>query len=166
MRTELPYVLTNNFVACVSVRFYFFHCRSFLPCWPLRFLIFSPPPWNFNVFLPNSSLLFLVTRSSSFYVIHVSVDIKITLKKTRLFYFFPLKVRVAMGFPAKKTTSCIWFAIPVVWVILHRYTCGADGRRVTWPPNFLTHGAPLGTLGTRKGSAKIQYTFNGIAAGS
>ena len=50
--------------------------------------------------------------------------------------------RVAMRFPAKISSSCIWVAIPVGWVILHWYACGADGRSVgrctvTWLPNFL-----------------------------
>ena len=62
--------------------------------------------------------------------------------------------RVAMRFPAKITSSCIWVAIPVDWVILHQYGCGADGQSLAWCtvtllPNFLgwvdvlTHGAPL-----------------------
>ena len=38
------------------------------------------------------------------------------------------KMPVAMWFPAKITSSCIWVTIPVDWVILHWYTCGADGR--------------------------------------
>ena len=46
-----------------------------------------------------------------------------------------------MRFPAKITSSCIWVAIPVGWVILHWYACGADGRlvgsTVTWLPKFL-----------------------------
>ena len=51
-----------------------------------------------------------------------------------------------MRFPAKITSSCIRVAIPVDWVILHWYACGADGRSlgreggrctVTWLPNFL-----------------------------
>ena len=33
-----------------------------------------------------------------------------------------------MQFPAKITSSSIWVAIPVDWVILHWYACGADGR--------------------------------------
>ena len=33
-----------------------------------------------------------------------------------------------MRFPAKITSSCTWVAIPVDWVILHWYACGADGR--------------------------------------
>ena len=47
-----------------------------------------------------------------------------------------------MRFPAKITSSCIWVAIPVDWVILHWYTCCADGRSgcrctVKWSPSFL-----------------------------
>ena len=34
----------------------------------------------------------------------------------------------AMRFPAKKLSKCIWAATPVDWVILHWYTCSADGR--------------------------------------
>ena len=33
-----------------------------------------------------------------------------------------------MRFPAKITTSYIWVAMLVDWVILHCYACGADGR--------------------------------------
>ena len=47
-----------------------------------------------------------------------------------------------MRFPGKITSSCIWVAIPVDWVILHWYTCCADGRSggrctVKWLPSFL-----------------------------
>ena len=47
-----------------------------------------------------------------------------------------------MRFPVKITSSCIWVAIPVDWVILHWYACGVDGRSgglctVTSLPNFL-----------------------------
>ena len=50
--------------------------------------------------------------------------------------------RVAMRFPAKITSKCIWVAIPVDGLILHWYACGADGRslarcKVTWLLNFL-----------------------------
>ena len=33
-----------------------------------------------------------------------------------------------MRFPANLTSSCIWVTIPVDWVVLHSYACGADGR--------------------------------------
>ena len=42
------------------------------------------------------------------------------------------KMPVAMRFPAKITLSCIWVTIPVDWVILHWYACGADGQSLGW----------------------------------
>ena len=36
---------------------------------------------------------------------------------------------MAIRFPAKITSSCIWVAIPVDCVILHWYACGADVER-------------------------------------
>ena len=117
---------------------FIFHRRSFSPCWPLAFLIFSPPLWiSMFFFLRNSSPLFSITRSSSFSVVHVNVNIKSNAEKdTTLLLFFLLN----------KTLSRIGVAIPVDWVILHWYSCGADGRSlgrslarctVTWLPNFL-----------------------------
>ena len=62
-----------------------------------------------------------------------------------LFLSLLYKTPVAMRFPARKTSSCIWVTIQVDWVILHWYACGADGRSlgraggrctVTWSPNF------------------------------
>ena len=38
------------------------------------------------------------------------------------------KTPVATRFPAKITSSCIWVARPVDWVILHWYARGTDGR--------------------------------------
>ena len=53
-------------------------------------------------FLQNSSLLFSITRCSSFSVIHVSVNTKLTSKNTRLCRcFFFLKVRAAVRFLPK-----------------------------------------------------------------
>ena len=61
---------------------FIFHCRSFSPCWPLAFLIFSPPLWiSMFFFLRNSSPLFSVSLSSSFSLIHVSVKIKNNAEK-------------------------------------------------------------------------------------
>ena len=73
-----------------------------------------------------------------------------------------------MRFPTKITSSCIWVAIPVDWVILYWYTCRADGRSpgrctVTWLPNFfwmgrllpfLTHGALLARF-----ARELRYKF-------
>ena len=69
---------------------FIFHCRSFSPCWPLAFLIFSPPLWiSMFFFLQNSPPLFSITRSSSFSVIHVSINIQNCAEKdTTLLLFF------------------------------------------------------------------------------
>ena len=114
---KLSYVLTQYFVYSVHVRFYF-HCRSFSPCWPLAFLIFSPPLWIFMVFLlRNSSPLVSVTRSSSFSFIHVSVNIKNNAKKdTTLLLSFLSKI------PGSHVISCqikpwVAFGLPVGWLL-------------------------------------------------
>ena len=79
---------------------FIFHCRSFSPCWPLAFLIFSPPLWiSMFFFLRNSSPLFSITRSSSFSVIHVSVNIKNNAEKepTLLMFFLSNHVMYDRG---------------------------------------------------------------------
>ena len=97
---------------------FIFHRRSFSPCWQLAILIFLTPLCISMFFsIRNSSRLFSITRSSSFPVIHVSVNIKNNAEKGRPCDFLP-----------NKTLSCIWVAIPVDWLILHWYACGADGR--------------------------------------
>ena len=42
----------------VVVCFFFFHCRSFSPWWPLAFLIFSSPLQNFHVVFPTKNVSF------------------------------------------------------------------------------------------------------------
>ena len=68
----LPNILSRVFTFALI-----FYCRSFSLCWPLAYLIVSQPLCIFMFFfLQNSSPLFLVTCSSSFSVIHVSVNVK------------------------------------------------------------------------------------------
>ena len=104
---ELSYLLTQYFVSCVHVRFYFSLPLIFTllaaHCWPLAFLIFSPPLWiSMFFFLQSSSPLFSITRSSSFSVVHVCVNTKNNGQKdTTLLLFFFLKVRAATWFPSK-----------------------------------------------------------------
>ena len=86
---ELSYVFTQYFVSCFHVRFYFSLPLIFTllatPCWPLAFPIFLPSLWISVFFsLRNSSPLFSKTRSSSFSVVHVSVNIQNNAEKTRL----------------------------------------------------------------------------------
>ena len=104
----LPNILSPVFIFAFS-----FHYRSVSPCWPLVFLIVSQPLWIFMFFfLQNSSVLFSITRSSSFSVIHVSVNIKNDVEKdtTLLLLFFSnspgghaisfkIKTWVAFGLP-------------------------------------------------------------------
>ena len=116
-----------------------FFCLS---CWPIAFPIVSQPFWIFMFFfLQNSSLLFSITRSSSFSVIHVSVNIKNNAEKdtTLLMFFlskspdghtifFQIKPWVAFGLPYL-LIELFYIGIPVVRTV---------GRcTVTWLPNFL-----------------------------
>ena len=81
-------------------------------------------------FQRNSSPLFLITHSSSFSVIHASVDIKNNFEKdSTLFLFFLSK----SGWPCDflpKTPRVTCGVIPVNWVILYWYACGANGRTI------------------------------------
>ena len=137
----LPNILLPVFMCA-----FIFHCHSFSPCWPLAFLIFSPPLWIFMFFfLRNSSPLFSITRSSSFSVVHVNVNIKNNAEKdtTLLLFFlskspgghvisFQIKPWVAFGLPYL-LIELFYIGMPVV------RTDGRAGGRctVTWLPNFL-----------------------------
>ena len=164
---ELSYVLTQYFVSCVHVHFYFSLPLIFTllapPCWPLAFLVVSPPLWIFMFFfLQNSSLLFSITRSSSFSVIHVSVNIKNNIEKdtTLLLLFFLSKSQGghAISFQIKP-----WVAFGLPCLLIELFYIGmpvvrTDGRAGGWSvyghvitkfsrmgslPPFFTHGAPL-----------------------
>ena len=78
---------------------------------PVR-LFFTAAHFSFFMFSfqVNSVPLFFISRSSSFTVIHVSVDIKIKSKKrTRLSCcFFSRKIRVAMQLTAKTRGFLKW----------------------------------------------------------
>ena len=126
---ELSYVLTQYFVSCVHFRFYF--------SLPLIFTLLATSishyltaTLNFHVFfLQSSPLLFSITRSSSFFVIHMNVNMKNSIKKDTTFLcFFFLKSRRTgpCDFFPNKTLSCNSVAIPIDWIIFHWYTCGAN----------------------------------------
>ena len=148
----LPNILSPVYMSAFS-----FHCRSFSPCWPLAFLIVSQPLWIFMFFfLQHSSLLFSISRSSSFSVIHVSVNIKNNVEKdtTLLLLFFSNSPGGhAISFQIKPWVA---FGLPYLLIELPYFTlvclwCGrtvgrAVGRSVgqsvcgTWLPNFLGWG--------------------------
>ena len=104
---ELSYVLTQYFVSCVHVRFYF--------SLPLIFTLVAA-----NISLSHSRfecscfssykirpLFFSITRSNSFSVIHVSVNIKNNVEKDTTLLLFFLSGGHAISF------RCIWVAVPV-----------------------------------------------------
>ena len=153
---ELSYVLTNILFPVFTFAF-IFHCRSFSPCWPIAFLIFSPPLWiSMCFFLRNSSPLFSITRSSSLSLIQVRVNIKNNAEKgtTLLLLFFSkspgghvisfqIKPWVAFGSPYL-LIELFYIGMPVV---------RTDGRsvyghvitkfsRMGRLPTFLSYGAP------------------------
>ena len=143
-----------NILSPVFMFAFIFHCRSFSLCWPLAFLTFSPPLWiSMFFFLQNSSPLFSITRSSSFSVIHVSVNIKNNAEKdtTLLLFFlskspgghvisFQIKPWVAFGLPYL-LIELFYIGMPVV---------RTDGRayghvitkfsRMGRLPHFLSYG--------------------------
>ena len=86
---ELSYVLTQYIFFCVHVRFYF-SLPLISPCWPLLSHCLTAA-LNFHVFLPTKFVSFFsVTHSSSFSVIHVSINIKNSVEKdTALLLLFP-----------------------------------------------------------------------------
>ena len=114
----------------------------FLHWWPLAFLILSPLLQNFHVYIslqisvalflvefrwPAAFSLFFFSLSLALYskFVDMTINLSLILQKTRIQKQFSLssllnfqlpllyKTRVAMRFPAKRTSICIWVAIPV-----------------------------------------------------
>ena len=88
----------------VSCSFLLFHCRSFSP--GRQHFSFSHRCYEIFMFFfqRNSSTLFPITRSSSFSVTHVSVDIKNNIKinvekDTTLFFSLSLSLKVLVAMP-------------------------------------------------------------------
>ena len=98
-------------------------------------------------FQQKTTLLFLISRLLSLYLclslflyskfVDMTINRQYGYRNNFRFPFSSLftlylsllhKTRVALRFPSKITWSCIWFVIPVLWVLLHWYACGADGR--------------------------------------
>ena len=116
--------------------------------------IVSPPLWSFMFFfLQHLSLLFSVTHSSSFSVIHVSVNIKNNVEKdeTKLLFFlskspgghsisFQIKPRVAFRLPYL-LIDLFFIGSPVLRTDSRAFRRSGGrvvGRcTVTWLPNFL-----------------------------
>ena len=131
---EFSYVLTQYFVSCVHVRFYF--------SLPLIFTLLAASishcltaALNFHVFLPtNSSLLFSITRSSSYSVIHETVNIKNIVEKDKTLLLFLLSKSPgghAISFQIKP-----WVAFGLLNLLIELFYIGipvvrTDGRSVS-----------------------------------
>ena len=138
-----------NILSPVFIFAFVFHCRSFSPCWLLAFLILSPPLWSsMFFFLQHSSLLFSVTHSSSFSVIHVRVNIKNNVEKDETLLLFFLSKSPgghSISFQIKP-----WVAFCLTYLLIELFYIGipvlrtdsrAVGRcTVTWFSNFLGWG--------------------------
>ena len=155
---ELSYVLTLYFVSCVILTFL-----------AASILIFSLPLWiSVFFFLRNSSPLFLITRSGSFCVLHVSVNIKNNAEKYRTLLFFlckspegqvisfQIKPWVAFGLPCL-LIELFYIGMPVVWtdgrsVYGHVTTKFCRMGRLQY---FLSYGAPP----TRGASHELELLY-------
>ena len=146
-----------NILSPVFMFAFIFYCHSFSPCWPLAFLIDSQPLWIFMFFfLQNYSLLFSITRSSSFSVFHVSVNIKNNVEKdTTLLLFFLSKSPGghAISFQIKPLVA---FGLP--YLLIELIYIGMPVSRMGSLPHFFTHGAPLCALRARE----LRYRKNGL----
>ena len=115
-----------------NVSFVFFpRSRSLSPFFSLSFAGLQPDFLFFSVFLllytPNLWTCWTMNVSWILWTTRIQKQFPFTVSSL-LTLSLLYKTPVAMRFSAKITSSCIWVAIPVDWVILHWYACGADGR--------------------------------------
>ena len=134
----------------MSPLFFISRSRSLSPFFSLSFAGL-PPTFSFS--LSFSCSIFQICGHDNYSKLNTLEN-----ADTETYCRFPFLWSLTMRFPVNITLSCIWVAKPVDWVILHWYTCGADGRsgglsvyghvitnisRMGSLPHFLTHGAPL-----------------------
>ena len=161
----------------MSPLFFISRSRSLSPFFSLSFAGL-PPTLSFS--LSSSCSIFQICGHDNYSKINTldNTDTETIFAFSFRLYWLLLsllyKTPVAMRFPAKITSSCIWVVIPVDWVNLHWYTCGEDGRsggraggrayghvitkfsRMGRLLHFLTHGAPLRALRAREFRYKQQ----------
>ena len=127
-------------------------------------------------FQRNSSPLFSITRSSSFSVIHVSINIKNNVEKDTTLLFFSLS-KSPRGHPISFQINVeLHLGCHTCWLsyfILVCLWCGRTGGRVDLRsrdyqisqmhrlPNFLTHGATLRAPRARESSTIILQNTKG-----
>ena len=125
----LRYWVPPNVPFSVERFFHIFHCRSFSPGWPLAFFIFSPPLWiSMFFFLRNSSLLFSITRSRSFSVIHVCVNIKNNAEKDTTLLLFSSSKTSGGHVISFEIKPWVAFGLPYLLIELGMPVVRTDGR--------------------------------------
>ena len=111
-----------NTLSPVFMFAFIFHCRSFSLWWPLAFSL-SHSRFECSCFscYKNSSAFFSITRSNSFSVIHVSVNIKNNVEKDTTWLFFLSKS------PAGHTISFQikpWIAFGLPYLLIELFYIG------------------------------------------
>ena len=104
-----------NTLSPVFMFAFIFHCRSFSLWWPLAFSL-SHSRFKCSCFSSYKirPLFFSITRSNSFSVIHVSLNIKNNAEKRHDLVVFSFEKSCwPYDFFPNKTLNCIWVAIPV-----------------------------------------------------
>ena len=106
----MSYVLTKNVVMLVFLVAFFFTAAHFHLTGRWHFSFSHRRYEIFFFFQRNSSHLFLITRSSSFHVIQVSVDKKNKVEKggSTLLLFFLSKRPGGHAISRQNTSSCLW----------------------------------------------------------
>ena len=126
---ELSYVLTQYFVSCVHVRFYFSLPLIFTLLLAGCFSHCLTAALNFHVFLLRKFVSFVFNHSFYLFLCypHEWKRQKWHWKRHNFVVVFSfLKSGRPCNCYPNKTLSCISVAIPFDWIILHWYACGAD----------------------------------------
>ena len=134
------YVLTHTkkTAACVPVHVSFFsfslssfYCRSFSRCWPLAFLIFSPPLQNFNDFLPTKFVSF---------VFHLQLQLSVRLLLPTFSFSLPFSIFQICenGKLSKLNTLDNTYTATISAFLFVRLQSAIDScfKRREWPSDF------------------------------
>ena len=117
---ELSYVFTKNFVACVLVRLYFLHLRSFSPCLSLlagrQHFSFSHCRFEiFSFFLPTKFVSFLFNHSLSLFLCYSLECRHKKQRRKRLDYVFVFLSKSPIGHAISRQK---YLELPVVLYLL------------------------------------------------
>ena len=146
------------------------------PCHPFFSLSFAGLPPTFSFSLSFSCSIFQIfghDNLSKFNTLDNTNTETISAFRFRLYWLFVVSALQDAGGYAisrKIASSCIWFAIPVDWVILHWCACAGDRRslgravyghvitkfsRMGRLLHFLTHGTPLTRFARESSTIKL-----------